>query len=341
MHETISNMFLGYIDINENVSNFVNEFNKDINPEGLGKRIEGWAVDISTDAPLTAGDFKVGSTGNKEQKVTFGVTMVERPDVAKFYNKNENDNNSLKYLKSGFAITFDLIPGEYAIVIREKPVFTISITNDKEVVNIIDGTLRLNTNAKPELVVVDNFYKDPDAVREFALKQDFQANEKYHKGSRTVKSFVPTWLKDELGRLLNMEVSEFYGANGVFQYCVAKDPIVYHYDTQHYAAMVYLTPNAPLQTGTCTYRSKITGLYGAATEEDALRLGKTTYDLDYASFNGNNFYDKHNMELVDSVANVYNRLVIFNARSLHSATSYFGDTKENGRLFQLFFFNVK
>ena len=125
----------------------------------------------------------------------------------------------------------------------------------------------------------------------------------------------------------------------MFQYCVAKDNVVYHYDTQEYAAMVYLTPNAPLQTGTQTYRSKHTGLFTAATDEDAQRLGLSKEEIDQKSFNGNNFYDRHNMELVDSVANVYNRCVIFNARSLHAATSYFGDRKENARLFHLYFFN--
>jgi hypothetical protein len=45
------------------------------------------------------------------------------------------------------------------------------------------------------------------------------------------------------------------------------------------------------------------------------------------------------MELVDSVANVYNRCVIFNAQSLHAAAGYYGDTKENSRLFHLYFFN--
>lgn len=103
--------------------------------------------------------------------------------------------------------------------------------------------------------------------------------------------------------------------------------------------MVYLSPDAPLQTGTQTFRSKITGLYRAATDEDALRLGRTKEELDRLSFNGNNFYDRHNMELVDSVANVYNRCVIFNARALHAASGYYGSNKENSRLFHLFFFN--
>jgi hypothetical protein len=102
--------------------------------------------------------------------------------------------------------------------------------------------------------------------------------------------------------------------------------------------MVYLTLDAPLPTGTCTFRSKITGLRAAATEEDEKQFGLTRKEIDAASFNGNNYYERNNMKLVDSVANVYNRLVILNGSALHAASGYFGD-KKNGRLFHLFFFN--
>ena len=41
------------------------------------------------------------------------------------------------------------------------------------------------------------------------------------------------------------------------------------------------------------------------------------------------FFDKTDLDVVDVAGNVYNRLVIFNARAIHSASEYFGDTKEN------------
>ena len=46
-------------------------------------------------------------------------------------------------------------------------------------------------------------------------------------------------------------------------------------------------------------------------------------------------------ELVDTVGNVFNRLVLFNAYRYHMSMDYFGDTKENGRLFQTFFFSTE
>ena len=56
--------------------------------------------------------------------------------------------------------------------------------------------------------------------------------------------------------------------------------------------------------------------------------------------NDANFYDSTQYELMDEVANVYNRLVLFNAKRIHAATKYFGDSIENARFFQLFFFDV-
>jgi len=341
MHETNSKNFIGYIDSVEVVNDFINEYNKDTNPEGLGFKVTGWVVDVTNNALLSADDFTV-TCKSQPVAVTYGLSLTVRPDVKNFYMFNSNE----KYLESGFELFFDAnIPGTYSIKVRGEDVFiatvpkTIKHTTKPD--DPVDSVIEVNKYKGPDLIVVDNFYKDPDKVRDYALQQDFKANEKYHKGSRTEKQYIPSWAKAEFSKLLNKEVTDFVGATGVFQYCVAKDSVVYHYDTQMYAAMVYLSPDAPLQTGTQTLKSKITGLYAAATDEDATRLGKTKEELDALSFNGNNFYDKHNFELVDRVANVYNRCVIFNARALHSATSYYGDTKENSRLFHLYFFNVK
>ena len=55
----------------------------------------------------------------------------------------------------------------------------------------------------------------------------------------------------------------------------------------------------------------------------------------------NGYLDSTEFDLVDVVGNVYNRLVLFDAQVIHAASTYFGTTKENGRLFQLFFFDLE
>ena len=191
----------------------------------------------------------------------------------------------------------------------------------------------INTSTKkqiPSFVVIDNFYNNPDEVRNFALKQNFQENIKYHKGKRICNPlFRFSGLKERFEQILDCKIKnwEKYGTNGCFQYCVAEDKSVYHVDTQEYAAIIYLTPNAPVQSGTQFFRSKNTK--------------KMTTDLsDYQTVFKNGFYDSTEFEQVDVVGNIYNRLIMFNAQFIHAAPVYFGSTRENSRLFQLFFFDI-
>jgi len=87
-----------------------------------------------------------------------------------------------------------------------------------------------------------------------------------------------------------------------------------------------LTPDAPPESGTTFYRSKYT------------KNMKVKGDYDQVFRTG--VLDPSQFDVVDVVGNKYNRLVLFDAQLLHAASSYFGDSIENGRLFQLFFFDV-
>jgi hypothetical protein len=117
-----------------------------------------------------------------------------------------------------------------------------------------------------------------------------------------------------------------HGMNGVFQYCTPEDALVYHWDNQTWAGMVYLTPDAPYQSGTSLFAHKQTRAR-CATDPGAESV-----------FTGG-FYDKSKFELVDTAGNVFNRLVIFDARCIHAANEYFGQTIQDSRLFHLFFFD--
>ena len=113
---------------------------------------------------------------------------------------------------------------------------------------------------------------------------------------------------------------------GRFQYCTAEDALVYHCDGQTLAGMIYLTPDAPFSCGTSLYAHKDTKLRNENDFEDI------------NVFEGG-FYDKSKFELVDTAGNVFNRLVLFDAKCIHSANEYFGTDVTNSRLFHLFFFD--
>lgn len=192
--------------------------------------------------------------------------------------------------------------------------------------------MQINPNRRPSVIIVDDFYADPHSVREFALSQEFIHSPSYHKGKRTQKQFLFPGIKQEFERRLDMRITRWdeYTHNGVFQICTSADPLVYHSDLQKYAATVYLTPNAPLDGGLRTLRSKVTGVFRDPPQP---RISELTYT--------NNLLDPTKWETVDQVGNVFNRLVIFDAKLLHAAGTYWGHDDRTGRLFQMFFFDAE
>lgn len=191
------------------------------------------------------------------------------------------------------------------------------------------NSFSLNITTKPRLWIVDDFYADPHAVREFALNQEFEPNLDYYKGSRTKGQFIVPGTKEAFEKIMGRQITnwtETHGMCGRFQYCTAEDALVYHCDGQTFAGMVYLTPDAPFSCGTSLFAHKKTGL---RNEND---FGEVNV------FEGG-FYDRTKFELVDTAGNVFNRLVIFDAKCIHSANEYFGTNITNSRLFHLFFFD--
>lgn len=191
----------------------------------------------------------------------------------------------------------------------------------------------VNPEYRPGVWIVDNFLKDPDAMREFALAQEYQDNndgEQGYIGRRTHQQFLFPGMKEEFERIMGRAITRWqdHGMNGRFQYAQAGEPLVYHCDHQRWAGMLYLTPNAPYQCGTTTYAKKGT---------DVRHLSDP--DI-YSCFHPDSRnFDRTIFEPVDVFGNVYNRLVIFNAGYLHSASEYFGFNQHNSRLWQMFFFD--
>jgi len=186
----------------------------------------------------------------------------------------------------------------------------------------------VNPAFNKRLFVVDNFYNNPDEVRELALQQEYEQGSGWYKGCRTYKNFLTPQVKNAFQDIMGVRIREWesHGMNGKFQYCLPQDVLVYHYDAQTWAAVLYLTPDAPVDTGTSFYAHKQTRLRNA-DEPNA-----------DSCFSGG-FLDGTKFELVDTVGNVYNRVVIFDARCFHAANRYFGQTINDSRLFQIFFFD--
>jgi len=187
--------------------------------------------------------------------------------------------------------------------------------------------------------VIDNFYSDVDEVRKFALKQDFSVRGNYP-GPRT-----NSFLNDSVKSVIESVVSPFYGKviywsdeqyTGAYQYTTSRDRSWIHADqTTKWAAVCYLTPDAPLSGGTGLFKHKPTGLTMAPKLEDG------SYDDELLKKVYKDSQDMTKWELMDRIGNVYNRLIMYRGDHFHMSLDYFGQDLHDGRLFQTFFFDTE
>jgi hypothetical protein len=200
----------------------------------------------------------------------------------------------------------------------------------------------INIKTQPNIIVLDNFYENPYLLRDYALGLKYEPPENHGALGFRCESGrkLLDGTKELFEKLLHATIPDGsnlgewnYSTNGCFQWCNGSTQIVYHCDSQKYAGIVYLTPDAPINCGTSFLRHK---KYKLRTSE--IFSKNDWYD---SSLNYNEPHlDKTSWEIVDSIGNIYNRLVIFDAQYIHAVTEYFGETINNSRLFQLFFFNL-
>lgn len=189
----------------------------------------------------------------------------------------------------------------------------------------------IGTNHQARIFVVDNFYEDPYLIRNIALQQEYVQNGSV--GVRSLQQFDFPGIREAFEKIIGSPIKKWTETHGIctrFQYCTPSDPLVYHCDHSRWAAVVYLTPDAPYETGTSLLAHKKTRI--RTNEDPKIETCFTDLGEPY-------FLDGTHFEEVDTVGNVFNRLVIWDGRSIHAARKYFGNKKENARLFQVFFFD--
>jgi FkbM family methyltransferase len=197
------------------------------------------------------------------------------------------------------------------------------------------NSFSISKNKKSTSWIIDNFYENPDEVRKFALEQEYVEGGfgRGFIGRRTEQQFLFPGLKERFEEIMGRRITEWesHGMNGRFQIAWSGEPLVYHCDSQKWGGMLYLTPDAPYQCGTTMYAHKQTR---ARTYYDE------GWDAAWKNVPGDCHLDGTPFEPVDVLGNVYNRLVIFDASCIHSASQYFGTIMENSRLWQMFFFDT-
>ena len=165
------------------------------------------------------------------------------------------------------------------------------------------------------LIIVDNFLDDPDRIRFHALGLDFNRYQVSVPGVRSMRlgGALQTEVEDKLKIAFGCKeiIWDMTQDTLCFQSCMEGTETWIHVDSQgenqgEWAAVLYLTPNPVLDSGTGIFESP-----------------------------------DHDMNI--GVGNVYNRLVAYRGKVLYhrSIVPGFGNTLETSRLTQTFFFDIK
>ncbi len=201
------------------------------------------------------------------------------------------------------------------------------------------------------VLAVDDFYRDPDAVRRQALGLEFSEPDEYT-GWRT-RPLFPRGVRSRVESVLRLPITRFSESDdrqnylrghGVFYFGLSKGPRAeapgVHFDSplDWVTMIVYLTPDAPHDAGTSLWQHRATGLASAPARRDAARFGKPVGELNAMLLRDG--HDKSKWNELDRLGNVYNRAVFYRSGILHSATRHFGSSPATGRLYQTFRFAV-
>ena len=200
-----------------------------------------------------------------------------------------------------------------------------------------------------QTMIVDNFLPYPKLVREWALQQEFLNAEQYSikynaktdwPGERSDHVYdldneygdnvltAVTTIITRLTGLVNLGVKSY------FQITRESDggSWVHQDNDTDYAAILYLNPNVPPIYGTTIYQcNNIPKWQSYMSTAEGYNILKTINELENVELYREIFTP------TDYIGNVFNRLVIYRGDAYHKSTKYFGTTREDARLTQVFF----
>ncbi len=188
-----------------------------------------------------------------------------------------------------------------------------------------------------DIIIINNFYDDPWAIREQALSKAPFPLVNELPGQRTfgVPEEQSLKLKTRFEEILNMPITKWElfknrseNNNTAFQLITGQDRNWIHHDDTDWAGVLYLTPEPDVDAGTGFFTHKETGVYLWDPEDES-----TDFNLSDDKF------DRSKWQCNAEVKNQFNRLVLYNSKLYHdSMKPGFGMNYMDGRLTQVFFF---
>tara|TARA_B100001250_G_scaffold181623_1_gene156301 strand:+ start:206 stop:943 length:738 start_codon:yes stop_codon:yes gene_type:complete len=214
------------------------------------------------------------------------------------------------------------------------------------------------------VTVCDNFYDDPDSVREFALNQEYDNKLGVHPGlrSRCISTIAEEFHHISYHKILSMfgDYSQTcdptnYGCYSYFQKIWRfsddpKDPVndgwIHNDGLTSLAAVVYLDPDPVNDNGTSVYikdyeiseEELITPKNRPQWYDDVLGnedlCGVDSLEPYRKSIVKNN----NRFSLTIEVKNRYNRVIVYDGKQWHGQSNYWMPNEDDFRLAQVFFF---
>jgi hypothetical protein len=208
-------------------------------------------------------------------------------------------------------------------------------------------------------LIIDDFYSDPHAVRQFALSLGYLdaatgRDQRFYRGAQSTSVHPYSRLGMDIISAVVRRITSWSAPHGDFRLLRQRDAgdpsgrTWVHYDSVHtrYAAIVFLNPPEQCQGGTVFYRHREFGLDRMPEADSAIardlkaRTG-LNWDQMIAGIAADGFDVESKWEQVGEVGMRFNRCVIFDCRQFHARLGGFGETKETMRLTQNFFFDIE
>lgn len=190
--------------------------------------------------------------------------------------------------------------------------------DEEEIDDFVSGKF----NTEQTEIVIDNFYKNPDKVANFAVSRQFDY-------TNQTQSFATEYHKKVFEKILSKNITHWPEdedtSNGVFRKCDRGNSKIELEDTE-WMAIVFLSRNVASNGGLITYKHRETGLHQAKSKRDKNAM---TSELD----------NKKAWEVVDKIGNKFNRCVVLKANQFHDCNKIL-DKNSESQIIQTFFFDA-
>lgn len=198
-------------------------------------------------------------------------------------------------------------------------------------------------------ICVDNFFDDPDAVRNLALSLEYKSTSNIPwpgKRSRPINQISPVYFDQFCKKLMSLSFNlkkEQDLSWRVETYFQMIEPDQYehinqgwvHIDDSTYAGLVYLNPSISADCGTSIFKPKSIGtvpIHLDVKHEMFLNFDKNKSDFYNTKLTENNSQYEETIKF----SNIYNRLIAYDGSQHHGVTKFVGPDRQP-RLTQVFF----